>query len=195
MSPDHCLGGRSCRMHHHADAICSSRLALAVGDRADRNPKARRHRSNGGRDDCLCWARLDPPGRQDGWRHRHGPRRCLFHKRRSDAVHAVRRPRVDRASQGRWEPPSDTAQPTDATPGSPATLPPGTADAANLAFNWANWCGANPGPMRVRITFSGGGTVTGPFDGPPLYDFVPRCDNSSEPSSMGLLWSFMNPTP
>jgi hypothetical protein len=83
-----------------------------------------------------------------------------------------------------------TAQPPDATPGSPATLPPGTRDAANLAFNWANWCGAAPGPMRVRITLPGGGTVTGPFDGPPEYDFIPRCDNSSEPSFMELLWSF-----
>lgn len=88
-----------------------------------------------------------------------------------------------------------TAQPPEATPGSPATLPPGTPDAANLAFNWANWCGAAPGPTRVRITLPGGGTVTGPFDGPPLFDFVPRCDNPSEPSFMELLWSFTNPTP
>lgn len=43
------------------------------------------------------------------------------------------------------------------------------------------------GPTRVRITLPGGGTVTGPFDGPPLYDFVPRCDNPSEPSFMELL--------
>ena len=91
-----------------------------------------------------------------------------------------------------------TAQGPETTPGPPATLAPGTRDAASLAFNWANWCGKAPGPLRVRITLltlRAGDSVMGPFDGPPGYAFVPRCDQPSQPSFMILLWSFANPTP
>jgi hypothetical protein len=86
-------------------------------------------------------------------------------------------------------------QPPDATVWSTASLGPGVQDDANLAFNWANWCGPAPGPLRVRITLPGGGTVAGPFDGPPEYDYVPRCDNPSGPSGIVLLWSFEGQTP
>lgn len=77
----------------------------------------------------------------------------------------------------------------------PATLAPGVRDAASVAYNWANWCGKTPGPLRVRVELPDGGSVTGPFDGPPEYNLVPRCDNPSAPSTLILLWGFTNPTP
>ena len=83
----------------------------------------------------------------------------------------------------------------DATGGTPAVLSPRKQDAANLAFNWSNWCGAAPGPLHVRMSLPGGGTVTGPFDGPPESDFVPRCDQPTQPSGIELLWGFANPSP
>jgi hypothetical protein len=76
-----------------------------------------------------------------------------------------------------------------------ATLGPGVRDAASVAYNWANWCGTTPGPLRVRVDLPTGGSVTGPFDGPPGYDLVPRCDQPGQPSSLILLWGFANPTP
>lgn len=82
----------------------------------------------------------------------------------------------------------------EATPGPPAILIPRLRDGVSLAFNWANWCGPAPGPLRVRITLRAGDTVTGPFDGPPGYDLVPRCDQPSGPSGITLLWSFSGPS-
>lgn len=81
----------------------------------------------------------------------------------------------------------------DATGEAPAVLPPQTQDAASVAFNWSNWCGASPGPLHVRLTLPGGGTLTGPLDGPPEYDFVPRCDQPTQPSGIELLWGFASP--
>lgn len=77
----------------------------------------------------------------------------------------------------------------------PATLAPGVLDAAAVAYNWSNWCGKAPGPLRVRVELPEGGSVTGPFDGPPEADYVPRCDNPSGASGLELLWGFANPTP
>ena len=77
-----------------------------------------------------------------------------------------------------------------ATPGPPVTLPPGATGAANLAFNWSNWCGGAPGELRVRITLPGGaGAVTGDLNGPPG-TYVPRCDHPEWTSALELLWSF-----
>ena len=69
----------------------------------------------------------------------------------------------------------------------PAVLLPGGPDAADLIVFWANWCGRRPGPLRVRITLPAGGVVTGPFDGPPGYDFVPHCDIPPRPSTISVL--------
>jgi photosystem II stability/assembly factor-like uncharacterized protein len=86
------------------------------------------------------------------------------------------------------------AQAPEATPGPPVVLQPGAQDAASLALNWANWCGPAPGPLRIRITLpNGGGAVTGGLDGPPGYDFVPRCDAPDMWSFTILLWSFAAP--
>jgi len=82
-----------------------------------------------------------------------------------------------------------------ATGGAPAVLAPGMPDAASVAFNWSNWCGAAPGPLHVRLTIPGGGTLTGPLDGPPESNFVPRCDQPTEPSGLELLWGFASPSP
>jgi hypothetical protein len=77
-----------------------------------------------------------------------------------------------------------------ATPGPPVTLPPQAMNAANLAFNWSNWCGAAPRQLRVRITLPGGaGAVTGDLNGPPG-TYVPRCDHPETASAIELLWSF-----
>jgi hypothetical protein len=86
-------------------------------------------------------------------------------------------------------------QPDQVSIGLPVTLLPGAADAANLAFNWSNWCGTTPGPLRVEIMLPGGDTVTGPLNGPPAYDFVPRCDEPSAPSGIEQLWGFASPAP
>jgi hypothetical protein len=77
----------------------------------------------------------------------------------------------------------------------PATLAPGVRDAASVAYNWSNWCGKAPGPLRVRVELPEGGSVTGPFDGPPEGTFVPRCDQPGQPSALIPLWGFANPTP
>ena len=83
----------------------------------------------------------------------------------------------------------------DADPVPPATLAPGVRGAASVAYSWGNWCGGTPGPLRVRAELPTGGSVTGPFDGPPGYDFTPRCDQPGQQSFLILLWGFANPTP
>ena len=66
-------------------------------------------------------------------------------------------------------------------------LQPGAKDAADLAVFWANWCGRPPGPLSVRVTLpAGGGLITGPFNGPPDYNFVPRCTDSGQPSTISV---------
>ncbi len=71
---------------------------------------------------------------------------------------------------------------------SPAVLAPGTLNAADLVVFWANWCGRPPGPLSVRITLpAGGGVVTGPFDGPPDYNFVPECFSRGQPSTIAVI--------
>jgi hypothetical protein len=62
---------------------------------------------------------------------------------------------------------------------------------ATLIVYWSNWCGSPPGPLQIRITLSGDeGTLTGPFDGPPNYDFVPACRDSSQPSTLTVTHAY-----
>jgi hypothetical protein len=60
-----------------------------------------------------------------------------------------------------------------------------------ITFQWTNWCQANPGPLRVRLRLQGyRNGVTGSFDGPPFYDFVPACQNASQPSTLTVVSPF-----
>ncbi len=72
----------------------------------------------------------------------------------------------------------------------PVTLPPGGRGAADLVVFWANWCGQRPGPLLVRIAMPGGGQVTGPFNGPPGYDYVPRCLSPGQPSEISVISAY-----
>jgi hypothetical protein len=67
----------------------------------------------------------------------------------------------------------------------PVVLTPGRADAADLVVSWSNWCEGRPGPLMVRVMLAGGRVVTGPFDGPPDYNFVPRC---LDPQQESMIW-------
>jgi len=74
---------------------------------------------------------------------------------------------------------------------SPVVLAPGALDAADLVVFWANWCGRPPGPLSVRITMpAGGGVVTGPFNGPPDYSFVPQCPGPGQPSTISVTGAY-----
>lgn len=80
-------------------------------------------------------------------------------------------------------------------PASPRTSPlvvdPG--ETGHLEVAWSNWCGQRPGPLDVEVTVAGAkAPVSGPFNGPPAYDFVPRCQNSSQPSTLTLMGAFMS---
>lgn len=52
---------------------------------------------------------------------------------------------------------------------------------------WANWCGRPPGPVWIRVTLPTGGVVTGPFNGPPDYNFVPPCVQHGQPSTVAVI--------
>jgi len=70
---------------------------------------------------------------------------------------------------------------------SPVVLPSGRLDAADLVVYWANWCGRPPGPLSVRVTLAVGGVITGPFNGPPDYNFVPDCLQHGQPSTVSVI--------
>jgi hypothetical protein len=75
-------------------------------------------------------------------------------------------------------------------------LAPGRADAADLVVFWSNWCGRAPGSLTVRVTLpAGGGTVAGPFDGPPDYDFVPPCLDSHSRSTVSVIGAYLAASP
>jgi len=75
----------------------------------------------------------------------------------------------------------------------PVFLKPHAANAADMIIFWANWCEAQPGPLRIRITLPGsGGTVTGPFNGPPDGTFVPECLQEGQPSTLQILEAYGN---
>jgi hypothetical protein len=72
------------------------------------------------------------------------------------------------------------------SPLQPVTIP--TGKAARLSLAWSNWCHANPGPLTISITGTGpGGTISGPLNGPPDYDYVPPCLARNQPSTMQLV--------
>ena len=60
-----------------------------------------------------------------------------------------------------------------------------------LSFSWTNWCGAKPGPLRISVTLpTNGGTVTGDFDGPPDYNYVPGCVQHGQASTIEVLSAY-----
>jgi Domain of unknown function (DUF4232) len=62
-------------------------------------------------------------------------------------------------------------------------LPPGIENAAYLAAYWANWCGTDPGPLDVQVTFTvDGGGVQARLAGP----LLARCDAPNAPSSIRI---------
>lgn len=68
----------------------------------------------------------------------------------------------------------------------PLQLRPG--GVVDLEVSWANWCGANPGPLTIHITLpAGGGTIVSSFNGPPDYDFLPGCVSPGEPSTLQFI--------
>lgn len=78
--------------------------------------------------------------------------------------------------------------------GPPVVLPPGVPDAADIVVYWSNWCGQPPGPLTIRLDLGGGrGEVSAPFDGPPAYDYVPRCDQPSQGSTLRVVLPFERP--
>lgn len=63
--------------------------------------------------------------------------------------------------------------------------------AAWLGLSWANWCGGAPGPLRISVALAGHeGTVTGGFDGPPDYNFVPGCVQPGQPSTIEVVAAY-----
>lgn len=62
---------------------------------------------------------------------------------------------------------------------------------ALLIVDWSNWCGALPGPLDVEIALSGKTeSVSGPFNGPPAYDYVPACNNATYSSSLSVVIAY-----
>lgn len=71
-------------------------------------------------------------------------------------------------------------------PGRPLLVSP--SGVADLVVSWQNWCGPNPGPLRIRIAFpNGNGVIDAPFDGPPDYDYVPGCSQPGKRSTLQFL--------
>jgi uncharacterized protein YceK len=52
------------------------------------------------------------------------------------------------------------------------------------------WCSKSPRPLQIRLTLPTGGSVTGPFDGPPDYDLVPPCLVPGQPSKLGIIYAY-----
>lgn len=76
---------------------------------------------------------------------------------------------------------------TSATSTLPAvTIPPG--EAASLGLSWTNWCHDRPGPLTISIVGASlGGTISGTFNGPPDFDFVPACITRTMPSAVQIV--------
>lgn len=83
---------------------------------------------------------------------------------------------------------------TEAAPPTNPALPPVLLQpmrSATLIVYWSNWCGSAPGALQIRITLWGNrGALTGPFDGPPNYAFVPACRDSSQPSTLSVVHAY-----
>lgn len=79
------------------------------------------------------------------------------------------------------------------------TLPTGTfvlgpGQTASAAVHWSNWCQANPGALDIAIRLSAG-SVAGPFNGPPDYDYVPGCINPTGTSTLQVVQSYQLEAP
>jgi hypothetical protein len=62
---------------------------------------------------------------------------------------------------------------------------------ASLTLSWQNWCGGKLGALEISVTLPhGGGTVTGPFNGPPSYDYVPGCVAPGNPSTVQVTYAY-----
>ena len=70
----------------------------------------------------------------------------------------------------------------------PTTLKPGAA--ADLVIFWSNWCAEPPGALQIRLTLPSGGAVTGPFNGPPDYNYVPGCLSPGQPSNIKITYAY-----
>jgi hypothetical protein len=74
----------------------------------------------------------------------------------------------------------------------PVTLRPGQRDAADLVIFWANWCGPRLGRrLGVRVTLPAHGVITGPFNGPPGYDAIPRCVSPGQSSVISVIAAYL----
>ncbi|MCL5117101.1 MAG: DUF4232 domain-containing protein [Firmicutes bacterium] len=70
-------------------------------------------------------------------------------------------------------------------------LKPHAQNAADLVLYWGNWCGPAPGPLDIQITLSGNrGTVSGPLNGPPDYNYLPQCLQPNQPSTIQILEAY-----
>ena len=62
-----------------------------------------------------------------------------------------------------------------------------------VALAWNNWCRPNPGELVVRLRLPGTShALTGPFNGPPDYNFVPACLDRSQPSTLAVTGPYTN---
>jgi hypothetical protein len=69
------------------------------------------------------------------------------------------------------------------------TLPP--KGEAELITNWANWCHAAPGLLKLRVTLPHeAGSLIAPFNGPPAHDLVPVCINKSSASQFVIVGGY-----
>ncbi len=72
---------------------------------------------------------------------------------------------------------------------SPIVLEPD--GSGRFEFSWANWCGSAPGSLEIDVTMAGSTTaLVGALDGPPATAYVPRCENSSSPSTLMVIAAF-----
>lgn len=59
-----------------------------------------------------------------------------------------------------------------------------------LTLSWSNWCQGKLGSLTVVVRLPGDGTVRGPFNGPPDYDYVPGCVAPGTPSSVQVTQAY-----
>jgi hypothetical protein len=78
--------------------------------------------------------------------------------------------------------PAGASQPT------AVVVPPGQPDAVHMDLGWGNWCAPSIPSLSLRISITGGGTVTVPLVEQPTATFTPRCDQPDQPSSIVLAY-------
>ncbi|MGH3443753.1 MAG: DUF4232 domain-containing protein [Nocardioidaceae bacterium] len=67
---------------------------------------------------------------------------------------------------------------------------------AVLTLYWSNWCHDRPGPLTIAVTLPGSaGTVRGPFNGPPDYDYVPGCLAKGKASTLEVTQAYGHSAP